>query len=394
MKKHLLLISVIFFVINTAYAQDGASLVSQLDGAVKDLSQNIHRKLIEGKAQKVSLGTFTYRGSVTSFSNYWKNQIIGELTNMQGRSYTVLAEGIQGADRTISGEIVLVTNIVRVYTRLIRSDDRSIETVLQSDFEQNAALNTMLVSGSSSGEGSSSGFPDEYEPDSWDNPVSCEIGLDENTQTMSRNFHEGGDEDFFLIIPDRNGRLTMETTGNIDTYMHFYNYDTRDELDTNDDGGSGSNARIRYNVQAGTRYLAKVRGYSRSTTGSYGFRAYMAAPREGSNSWDRPLSYELGMDDTATVMNRNLEESGDEDYILIVPDRNGRMTIETTGRLDTYMYLYDYDANELLEEDDDGGTSYNARIRYNVQTGKRYLVKIRELDEGTGSYGFRAWISR
>jgi hypothetical protein len=394
MKKHLLLVPVFFLFINTAYAQDATSPISQMDNAVKTLALNMHTKLIEGNAQKVIFGNFSYRGTVTPFANYWTNQLTSELTNMQGKPYNVLSEGTSGADRIISGEIVIVTNIIRVYTRLIRTGDRSVESVFQSDFEQNAAFNNMLAAGSSSGSNSSVVFPDEYEPDSWDNPVPFEIHVGDNAPTMTRNFHEGDDEDFFLFIPERSGRLTMETTGSIDTYMNFYNYDSGDELAENDDGGSGSNARISYNVRAGTRYLATVRGYGRSSAGNYGFRAYMAAPREGANSWDSPLSYEPGLDNNATVVNRSFQDSGDEDHFLIVPDRNGRLTIETTGRMDTYMYLYDYDDNELLAEDDDSGSSYNARIRHNVQAGNRYLIRVRDLDEGTGTYGFRAWISQ
>jgi hypothetical protein len=366
-----------------------------MDDAVKTLALNMHKKLIEGNAQKVILGNFSYRSSVTPFANYWTNQLVGELTNMQARSYTILSEGTSGADQMISGEIVIVTNIIRVYTRLIRLADRSIEAVFQSDFEQSAAFNTMLASSGGSGSSSSSLFPDEYEPDSWDNPVSFEIGIDEHSPIMNRNIHDGNDEDFFLFVPERSGRLIMETTGNMDTYMHFYNYDTGDELAENDDGGSsGSNARISYNVRPGTRYLAKVRVYGRSSTGTYGFRAYMTPPREGLSSWDSPLSYTPGIDDNATVMNRSFEDRGDEDFILIVPENNGRLTVETTGRLDTYIYLYDYDLDDLLAEDDDSGSSYNARIRYNVQAGHRYLIRVTELDNDTGSYGFRAWISR
>jgi hypothetical protein len=228
---------------------------------------------------------------------------------------------------------------------------------------------------------------------SWENPLSYVPGVDENATAVSRSLTEG-DEDFFLIVPESSGRLTMETTGSIDTFMEFYNYETRTELARDDDGGSGSNARIRYNVQAGTRYIAKVRGYDDSTTGSYSFRAYMPAPREGDNSWENPLSYVPGTDENATVVSRSFQDEGEEDFFLIVPERNGRLTVETTGSMDTYMEFYDYDANELLEENDDNGQGFNARIRYDVRAGKRYLVKIFDLNGGSGTYGLRAYISQ
>jgi hypothetical protein len=391
MKKRWWLIPVIFFVVNAAYAQNTASPVTQMDSTVKALALDIHKKLVEGKAQKVILGQFGYRGSASPFASYWTNQLAGELANIAGKPYVILTEGTAGAEQIISGEIVIVANTIRVYTRLIRLEGRTIEAVFQSDFERNAALNTMLVSGGESG--SSSVYPDEYEPDSWDAPVPVEIGTDENTPPMNRTLTQD-DEDFFLLIPDRDGRLTVETTGNLDTYMHFYHYESRNQLGEDDDSGQGSNARIRYSVQAGTRYLAKVKGYDRSTTGNYGFRAYLTPPREGLSSWENPLPCEPGANENSAVINRRFQESGDEDFFLIVPDRDGRLTIETTGSMDTYMHLYDYaDRENQLASDDDSGQNLNARIRHDVQAGKRYIVRVRDLDRGSGSYGFRAYLS-
>jgi hypothetical protein len=211
---------------------------------------------------------------------------------------------------------------------------------------------------------------------------------------MERNLHEGNDEDYFLLIPDRDGNLLVETTGSTDTYMEFYNYENRDLLDENDDGGSRSNARIRYSVQAGRRYLAKVRGYSSSSTGDYGFRAYLSAPREGASSWENPIPCAIGPDDSSPLMNRRLYEEDDGEFFLLIPENDGRLVIETTGDLDTYMHLYDAGTREELSSDDDGGTELNARIRYNVTAGKRYIVKVRGYDrDESGDYGLRAYQS-
>jgi hypothetical protein len=145
-------------------------------------------------------------------------------------------------------------------------------------------------------------------------------------------------------------------------------------------------------VEAGRRYIAKVRGYSGSTTGSYGFRAYMSAPREGASSMSNPMLYEIGVDDNTPVVNRTLG-GGDEDFFLLLPANNGRLTMETTGRTDTYMEFYDAETRELLAEDDDGGQGTNARIRYTVQGGRRYIAKVRGYSSSeAGSYGFRAYL--
>jgi hypothetical protein len=253
-------------------------------------------------------------------------------------------------------------------------------------------LTTCGGGGGGGGGGSSQGSADEWEADSWDSPVPFEIGESESVQSLSRTI-TSGDEDFFLLVPDREGTLVAETTGSIDTYMYLYDLETEEELARNDDGGSGSNARIRHSVQAGRRYIAKVRGYSSSTSGSYSFRAYITV-RTGGTSWQSPLAYEIGVGDEAQVVNRSLDDGDDEDFFLLVSDRAGQLVMETTGSVDTYMELYEADSREMLDENDDGGSSYNARIRHNVRAGGRYMVKVRGYgSSSTGNYGFKAYFS-
>jgi len=388
MKRFFVLISFFFIVIGAVFSQTAESPVPQMDEAVKTLARGIHAKLVEKRAEKILIGQFTYQDAMPPFSSYWVNQLVGELTNMTGRNYIVLSGG-SDADWTITGEIVQAADIVRIYSRLIRTSDRAIEASFNSSFQRNEHINDMMAYASSSSS-SSSGGRDTREPDSWDTPVTFTIGSSANVPVMNRTITDG-DEDFFLLVPDRSGRLTAETTGSMDTYMQLLNYDNGDELATNDDGGQGTNAKINYNVRSGTRYLAVVSGYGSSATGSYGFRAYMVT-REGSSSLDNPISYEIGIgEDNAVSVSRNIQQ-GDEDYFLLIPDRDGRLTMETTGRLDTYMELHQADEEELLDENDDGGQNENARIRYSVSAGVRYIVMVRGYSSRTsGSYGFRAY---
>jgi len=391
MKRFFVFILFFSIVVGMVFSQTAESPVPQMDEAVKTLAGGIHRKLIEKKAEKISVGQFTYQDGMPPFSSYWVNQLVGELTNMPGRNYTVLSGG-SDADWTISGEIVQAADIVRIYSRLIRTSDRAIEASFSSSFRRNEHINDMIAfSAAASGGGSSSGGGrDSREPDSWEAPVTYTIGSGANVSAMNRALTDG-DEDFFLLIPERSGRLTAETTGNTDTVMRLLNYDNGDELASNDDGGQGENAKINHNVRSGTRYLAVVSGYDSSATGAYGFKAYIIS-REGLSSFDSPISYEIGIgENNAASVSRNIRQ-GDEDYFLLVPDRDGRLTMETTGRLDTYMELYQADEEELLDENDDGGQNENARIRYSVSSGVRYIVLVRGYSDRTsGSYSFRAY---
>ena len=402
MKKFLVLIPVFFLFIGVIYSQNTgqsgvensheSSPVMQFDEAVVNLANNIHAKLTEKKAEKITVDQFIFKENVPHFSSYWVNHLIGELTNKQGRNYRIYSGNSLEADWTITGEIVQVADVIRIYTTLIHISDKSrtIEASFYSSFRRDEYINELLNIGSDSSSEVSVGR-DSREPDSWENPVLYSIGTSQSAPVMNRTI-TAGDEDFFLLSPDRDGRLTAETTGSMDTFMDFFNYDNDEELAGNDDGGQDTNARIVYNVQAGTRYLAVVKGYSSTNTGSYGFRAFLVI-REGASSWGNPIPYELGADEkNITVVNRTLQE-GDEDYFLIVPQKNGRILIETTGRIDTFIELYDADdRDEILDENDDGGNNLNARVRHIAETGSRYIVKVRGFSASdTGNYGFRAY---
>ena len=409
MKRFLVLVPIFLIAVSIISSQDSGqsenqnsteSPVMQFDEAVSVLANNIHAKLTEKRAGKITIGQFVFRDNVPPFSVYWGNHLVGELTNMRGRNYTIYSSGSAEADWTITGEIVQVADVIRIYTTITHTSDRvrTIEASFNSSFKRDGYINEMLSLSTSSSGGSSSSSSssapvgrDSREPDSWESPVRFTIGSNQNVPVMNRTI-TAGDEDFFLLVPDRDGRLTAETTGSLDTCMDLFNYDNEEELASNDDGGQDTNARIVYNVRSGTSYLAVVRGYSSTITGSYGFRAYLTV-REGGSSWEAPISYEIGADEKNIVtVNRSLQE-GDEDYFLLVPVKSGRIVIETTGRTDTFMEIYDADdRDDVLDENDDGGNNYNARIRYVVEQGIRYIVKVRGFGASdTGNYGFRAY---
>jgi hypothetical protein len=200
---------------------------------------------------------------------------------------------------------------------------------------------------------------------------------------MERSLHNRSDEDFFLLLPDRAGRLVMETLGDMDTLMYFYNADTRELLAENDDGGSNYNARIRYNAQAGQRYIAKVKGYD-GETGHYGFRAYFAAPvtlppdeYEPDDDFSSATFIEIG-----TSRQHTFHTGDDIDWVTFEVSQAGRYTIRTRGsnsnRLDTYIELFDSKMNSVAE-DDDGGDNLDSLLSLRLNSGVYYL-KIGCLD--------------
>ncbi|MDR0997796.1 MAG: DVUA0089 family protein, partial [Treponema sp.] len=350
---------------------------------VKNLALEVYKKLAAEKAGKLAVGQFIYRDTVPALGSYWAGQLAEELAAIPGRSFTLLSDESAGAEWTLAGEIIELANTVRIYTRLLKTEDRSIAAVLHSDLERGEYLLAMLEGGGSSR--SSPIARDAYEIDSWENPHPVPAAEAENGPVVNRTLHSSNDEDFFLLSPERDGVLVMETTGNTDTYMELYEAGSRSEIARNDDGGSGSNARIRRQVQAGHRYIAKVRGYDASDTGAYGFRAYFSgqipsAPDEyeDDNSFSTAKSISIGLPQQHTFSTGN-----DVDWVKFEVSQAGSYTIQARGinsaRLDTCIELFDADRN-LIDDDDDGGENMDARLSLRLERGTYYL-KVECLDD-------------
>ena len=77
---------------------------------------------------------------------------------------------------------------------------------------------------------------------------------------------------------------------------------------------------------------------------------------------------------------------GDQDWFVIRPGEAALYVLETSGRLDTMMELYE--GSRRLAENDDGGSGENARIAWPLEGGKSYIVMIKGYGSDTGAYGF------
>jgi hypothetical protein len=393
MTKRLPLLLFFFLTLSLLYGQNAANPMAHLDNAVKSLAADISKKIPAGENQKVVVNVWTYYDSAPAFSSYWAAQLTEELTNIPGRAFVLLAGGPVAADWALSGEIVEAAGVIRVYTRLIRSADHAIAASFHLDFEPNEYLGEMLSGGGSSSvsRDGSSVSRDSYETDSFENPLTVEIAGNSDGPVINRTIHSENDEDFFLLIPDRDGRLVMETLGDdMDTIMELYNASRR-QLASDDDSGSGSNARIRYQVRAGERYIARVDGYG-NETGRYSFHAWIteavsADEYEDDDSADFAKEISIGTPQQHTFTTEN-----DVDWVTFRIDRAGRYTIRARGvnstQLDTYIELYDNDFN-LIDENDDGGENYDSRLSVNLQAGTYYLKAECLSDEPDEPYTIR-----
>jgi hypothetical protein len=175
----------------------------------------------------------------------------------------------------------------------------------------------------------------------------------------------------------------METTGNMDTYLEFYRAGSQDCIDYNYDGGSGGNARLRYDVRSGDRYIVKIRGYG-GDTGNYGFRADIVEEvRLSPDQFEDDNEFDAAHNITPGVSQQHTFHTGDDiDWVKFQVERPGRYIIRAWGvnsnRLDTYIELYDSEYNSL-DDDDDGGDNMDSRLAIQLQAGTYYL-KVECLD--------------
>ncbi|MDR0669668.1 MAG: hypothetical protein LBF95_06265 [Treponema sp.] len=365
---------VFFGAVSVLYGQNSPDFLPQLDATVKTLGAEVNKRLIAEQARQVGIGQWTYRDTVPPLGDYWQAQLLEELINTTGRSYQIVSGPQAGVEWTLAGEIIEVGGTIRVYTRFLRAGN-SIAAILHSDFQRDEYFIDLLGI-PSSGDSYSPAARDAYEPDSRDNAVSVTIGAGEDAPYINRTLHNENDEDFFLLAPDRDGTLTMETRGDIDTVMELYEAGSRNQITEDDDGGDGNNARIRQTVRAGARYVVKVRGYG-STTGTYGFHAYLLEQVQlGPDEFEDDNEFNAARDiSVGTPQEHTFHSGGDVDWVKFRVSR-GRYTIRTRGvrstRLDTYIELYDSDYNSI-DEDDDGGDDLDSRLSVQLQAGTYYL---------------------
>lgn len=74
---------------------------------------------------------------------------------------------------------------------------------------------------------------------------------------------------WFKFYASTSGEYTIETHGNIDTYMILYQNDRNSIIQENDDGGSNNCSKITSTLSANTWYYIMIRGYNATTSGNY-----------------------------------------------------------------------------------------------------------------------------
>ena len=365
-------------------AQEPLQPLTALDAVVVKLAGQVSPKL----SGTVQVEDFYWDGAESPLGRYWRENLTEELSNAEGRTYTLLdPRSTLRPDYVLGGTVTEIGGVLRIYTRLLNNTggaQGSIIAVWHTDITGAGIVEFIdEFRGAGRSHSSSQVRRDQYEPDSRTSPLAITIGA----SPVSRTVHSG-DEDWFAVVSAQTQQLNAETEGDMDTLMELYDGAAGSKLQENDDGGSNLNARIRWTAEAGKEYRIKIRGVY-GDTGSYRFKVEPFGAAGGSAHASRETASPLTLADGSASANAVFSNYDDIHYYqLEIPAGGGEMTVYTEGRTDTVLTLEDA-SGRVLFEDDDSGYDYNARINAVRVSGGTLYIMAATYDDG-GPYTLRA----
>jgi len=208
-------------------------------------------------------------------------------------------------------------------------------------------------------------------------PPVTETVLNPNANPIAASISRVGEVDLYRFEVTSFDEYTIETTGSSDTFMTLYGpNDATNVVAQNDDAGENLNAKISLNLSAG-RYFVATRLYSPTTTGNYAIKV------ESSSGDSRLPELIINARQTAAAISVRNES----DVYRFRVDSRAQYTIETSGTTDTFLSLFGpNDEARLIQQNDDSGVNYNARIRLTLNAGE-YYARVRHFSaDGTGGY--------
>lgn len=214
----------------------------------------------------------------------------------------------------------------------------------------------------------------------------------DGTTTLSAQL-DAGDTDVFRLEIGGDGALAAFTTGTTDTFGTFTNA-SGSVLATDDDGGQSYNFSLTRDVANGDVVYLEVRGYDRSTAGTYTLTIdgpSAAAPQpEPEPTVDVDVSLDVSINASDSESLSATLAAGALDYYMVeVKDDFGSSVVlsaSSTGSTDTFGTLYDANGAVLASNDDSNG-SLNFGLSARVAPGL-YLLEVRGYSSSiSGSYG-------
>ncbi len=196
-------------------------------------------------------------------------------------------------------------------------------------------------------------------------------------------------------------RLSADQEIQLDVSSH--DFDPKLELLTpsggkvaeDDDGGSGTNSRIRFVVPRAGLYQVRVSSVGSMQTGSYTLKTGL---RQSLPAMPQPVPVMLGkavngtIDDTAPRYEVDGEEIVAKRYVLTMNEGQAyrmQLTAAAGSNLDPKLAVGTISADgsfTSIESDDDGGDESNAQLRFRPTVTQPYVIEVQQVGKTGGGY--------
>ena len=276
---------------------------------------------------------------------------------------------------------------------LVRSNDDSESSLNFRITEATAQAGTWYVEVSEYGDNGTGAYTLQVElteilPDDHGNTRATATVVEAPSATSGR-LETRGDKDYFRFELPSAGRLTVQTTGDTDTYGRLFQGSSTTAAESDDDDGAGANFRIALaEAQAGTWYV-EVSGYNGTATGAYSVQVEFSAQDDHGNTRATATVVEA-----PSATSGRLETRGDKDYFRFELPSAGRLTVQTTGDTDTYGRLFRGSSTTAAGSSNDAGHGSNFRIALaEAQAGPWYVEVSGNDGDETGAYSMQVEFS-
>jgi hypothetical protein len=223
-----------------------------------------------------------------------------------------------------------------------------------------------------------------------------------------------GQHIWFKITAETSGSHTFETAGALDTVATLYDANGN-RLVSDNDSGTGENAKITFHGDSGQFYLVQIQGINPQVQGQFQYRATGPQPPVQPQRTTTPTPPPPPPPPPPTEARQSVagaitaaagesyqryfnDSSRTHTYRVDVPRNMAALTVYTEGGLDTKITAFsgaDMNASNNtvsgveIASDDDSGGGYNARLTVTVPSASRTLFfVVTEYGNRNGTYTF------
>ena len=212
------------------------------------------------------------------------------------------------------------------------------------------------------------------------------------------NLEASSDEDWFAISLSQGQTVVFDLQGEdtgqgtlSDPYLTIFDQ-FGNQVDSNDDGGSGYNSQLTFTAPASGVYFVEARGFA-GASGTYLLSAAPGAAAPPPVADDYPADSStpgfVAVDGFATGV---IEQADDADWfgLQLAAGQTVDLSLEGSatggGDLnDPLMVIYDQFGNQL-DRNDDGGEGLNSSLSFTAPSAGTYYVSAEAFGASTGSY--------